>query len=245
MIFPRSKLLPRQSLAAAVVLAGLAVAPSFANPQMPPASGPWSSKDYVEAIFAVQNGLVTLPRETNPKTKALFDRLVDPGNIEAVMAAPLTQAEKRRDILIMLSATGEFRGRYGYAVALGDDVQSELVAIQIFRLNLIDRLASLDIAEEKTGCMVDTDGLNRCLSTIATIVSGTIDTLGEKQNFRNDQLIALSAALTRHLPAIRSRLKAEERRRAAERLQLIASGESDRALKSALAASLAALRGHD
>lgn len=245
MISLRSKLLPRRSLLAALVVASVAVAPSFANPQMPSATGPWSSEDYVQAIFAVQNGLVTLPREANPKTKALFDRLIDPGNIDALMAAPLSEAEKRRDILIMLSTTGEFRGRYGYAVALGDDVQSELVAIQIFRLNLIDRLASLHIAEEKTGCMVETDGENRCLSAIATIVSGTIDTLGEKQIFKNDQLVALSVALTRHLPAIRARLGVDERLRTAKRLQQMAASESDPALKSALSATLTAVRGHD
>ena len=142
-----SKPLPRPSLAAVLILAGLAATPGLANPQLPPASGPWSSADYVEAIFAVQNGVITLPRQTNPKTQALFDRLIDRGNIEALMAAPLSAAEKRRDILIILSATGEFRGRYGYAVALGDDVEGELVAIQIFRLYLIDRLATLDIAQ--------------------------------------------------------------------------------------------------
>src|SRR5690349_420886 len=86
MIFLRSTLLRRHALAAAVVLASLAAAPSFANPQMLPVSGPWSSKDYVQAIFAVQNGLITLPRAANPKTRALFERLVDPGNIEALMA---------------------------------------------------------------------------------------------------------------------------------------------------------------
>jgi hypothetical protein len=199
----------------------------------------------VQAIFAVQNGLVTLPREANPKTKALFDRMVDPDNIDALMAAPLSQAEKRRDILLILSATGEFRGRYGYAVALGDDVQSELIALQVFRLNLIDRLASLDIAEEQTGCMVETDAENRCLSAIATIVSGTIDTLGDRQSFNSGQLIALSSALTRHFPAIRAKLSAQDQGRAAKQLQRIAANENDPALKSALAATLTAVRGHD
>jgi hypothetical protein len=231
MVFLRSKLLPRQSLAAALVLAGLAATPGLANPQMLPASGPWSSRDYVEAIFAVQNGVITLPREANPKTKALFYRLIDRGNIETLMAAPLSQAEKRRDILIILSATGEFRGRYGYAVALGDDVQGELVAIQIFRLYLIDRLATLDIqdAAERT----------RCNSAIATALSGTLDTLAEARLFTTDQLLALSTAFRQHYPAIRIKLDSQDHQIIVQRLQRMAAEQSDSRLKSAFASALA------
>ncbi|MGE0239189.1 MAG: hypothetical protein AB7F09_06830 [Parvibaculaceae bacterium] len=240
----RSKPLPRQSLAALMVSAGLA-STSLANPQMLPESGPWTSGDYVEAVFAVQNGVITLPRQGNPKTRAFFDRLVDRGNVDRLMAAPLRPEEKRRDILIMLSTTGEFRGRYGYAVALGDDVQNELVTLQVFRLYLVDRLVSLDIKDEDTGCMVETAGDPRCASTLATIVAGTLDTLAEPQSFTKDQLVALSTALGRHYPAIRAKLGAEEHLLATRRLEGLAAGESDPAVKSALATALAAVRGHD
>src|SRR5262245_63094439 len=93
MVFSRSKPPPRQDLAALLVLAGLAATPSFANPQMLTVSGPWSSRDYVEAIFAVHNGVITLPRQANPKTRALFARLIDRANIEALIAGPLGEAE--------------------------------------------------------------------------------------------------------------------------------------------------------
>ena len=93
--------------------------------------------------------------------------------------------------------------------------------------------------------MVEKEDVNRCANTIATIISGTLDTLGERQIFKSDQLVALSVALTRHFPAIRARLEAKERLRTAERLQQLAAGESDPALKSALAATLAAVQGHD
>jgi hypothetical protein len=229
------KLLLRQSLAAVLVLAGLAGAPAFANPQRLPVSGPWSSGNYLEAIFAVHNGLITLPRLGNPKTSMFFDRLIDRGNIEAVMAAPLSQAEKRRDILIILSATGEFRGRYGYAVALGDDVQGELVAIQIFRLYLIDRLATLDMQDEAEKI--------RCSSAIATALAGTLDTLAEGPLFTTDQLLALSTALGRHYPVIRTKLEPEEHQSILQRLQGMAAAQSDPALKSAFAGALAAARG--
>jgi hypothetical protein len=233
----RSKLLSRQSLAAALVLAGLAVTPCLANPPMLPAGGPWTSGDYVQAIFAVQNGLITLPRESNPKTRALFGRLIDRGNIERLMAAPLSPAEKRRDILIILSATGEFRGRYGYAVALGDDVQSELVAIQIFRLYVIDRLTTLDTQDhaERT----------RGNSAIATAISGTLDTLAEAPLFTTDQLLALSAAFRQHYPAIRIKLEPHDHRIIVQRLQRMAAEESNPRLKSALASALAAAESGD
>jgi hypothetical protein len=231
MVFLRSKLLWRQSLAAGLVLAGLAVTPCFANPQLLPASGPWSSTDYVQAIFAVQNGVITLPREANPKTRALFGRLIDRGNIESVMAAPLSPAEKRRNILIILSATGEFRGRYGYAVALGDDVQSELVAIQIFRLYVIDRLTTLDIQDDAER--------TRRNGAIATTISGTLDTLAEAPLFTTDQMLALSAAFRQHYPAIRIKLDAHDHQIIVQRLQRMAVEESDPRLKSAFASALA------
>jgi hypothetical protein len=212
---------------------------------MLPDSGPWTSGDYVQALFAVQNGVITLPRQSNPKTSAYFDRMVDRSNVERLMAASLRTQEKRHDVLIILSATGEFRGRYGYAVALGDDVQNELIAVQIFRLYLVDRLASLDIRDEDTGCMLEKDGVQRCESTLATIVSGTLDTLAERQNFTNDQLVALSAALARHYPAIRAKLRPEEHLQARQRLQKIAADASNPALRSALDAAFTAIRGHD
>lgn len=235
MVPRRSKPQLRQGLAALLVLAGLAAAPAFANPQRLPVSGPWSSGDYVEAIFAVHNGVITLPRQGNPKTRIFFDRLVDRGNVDALMAAPLSLAEKRRDILIMLSATGEFRGRYGYAVVLGDDVQAELVAIQIFRLYLIDRLATLDPQDAADkGC---------CSSAIATALSGTLDTLAEAPLFTTDQLLALSSALGQHYPVIRAKLAPEEHRSILQRLQRVAAAQSDPALRSAFAGALAAARG--
>jgi hypothetical protein len=234
MVLLRSKPLPRQSLAAALIFAGLAATPGLANPNVLPASGPWSSADYVEAIFAVQNGVITLPRQANPKTRAFFDRLTDRANIEALMAAPLSQAEKRRDILIILSATGEFRGRYGYAVALGDDVQGELVEIQIFRLYLIDRLATLDIQ--------DAAERRRCNSAIATALWGTLDTLSEAPLFTTDQLLALSAAFARHYPVIRIKLEAQEHENILQRLQKMAAEQSDPRLKSAFAMALATVR---
>jgi hypothetical protein len=228
------KPLPRQSFAALLVLAGLAATPSIANPQMLPVSGPWSSRDYVEAIFAVQNGVITLPRQANPKTRALFARLIDRKNIEALMAGPLSEAEKRRDILLILSATGEFRGRYGYAIALGDDVQSELVEIQIFRLYLIDRLATLDTHDDAER--------RRCNAAIATAVSGTLDTLSEAPLFTTDQLLALSAAFGRHYSIIRIKLDDKEQESILQRLQKMAAEQSDPRLKSAFATALAAAR---
>lgn len=226
----------RSAMAAAIFLAWPAEA-LFANPEagsLPPPHGPWTSRNYVEAIFAVHNGGMTLPRRGNPKTEAVFDRLIDRDNIEALLAAPLSLAEKRRQILIILSATGEFRGRYGYAVALGDDVKAELIAIQIFRLYLIDRLAGLDMMNEA-------DTKSRA-SAIATALSGTLDTLAEAPLFGIDQLLALSSALERHYPAIRTKLDVEEQMTVTLRLQGMEAAESDPALKTAFAAALAVAR---
>jgi hypothetical protein len=215
---------------AALVFAAL---PLLANPQggaLLPVNGPWTSSDYVQAIFAVHNGDITLPRRGNPKTEAFFERLVDRGNIELLMTSSGTVEEKSGQVLIILSATGEFRGRYGYAVALGDDVQNELVEIQIFRLYLIDRLAALD--------MLDRTGRTRINSAIATTLFGTLDTLAENNVFSQDQRVALGLALALHYPAIRVKLDGPERQAIAIRLAGMAAAENDPALRSAFGAAL-------
>lgn len=204
---------------------GLTAAPAFANPQLPPVQGPWSPSDYVEAIFAVRNGVITLPRRGNPKTEAYFDRLVDSGNIDRLMAGPESMAEKRQRILLILSATGEFRGRYGYAVALGDDVQRELVDIQIFRLALIGRLALLADPE---AC---------CDAAAATTLAGTLDTLAGAKIFPQNKLIVLAEALAASYPLIRPRLARPDQGAIDARLGHLAAGSQDPTLKAALEAA--------
>lgn len=213
----------------AVMLAttGLA-APAVANTQMLPVEGPWAPSDYVEAIFAVQNGRITLPRRGNPKTEAFFDRLIDRGNIDRLMAEADNAAAKRQQILLILSATGEFRGRYGYAVALGDDVQNELIDLQIFRLALIDRLA---LIEDAQAC---------CGSAIATTLHGTLDTLAEAGIFPNDKLIMLARALAASYPMIRPRLARPDHDALLARLKSLTARASDPGLRSAMAAALTA-----
>lgn len=210
------------SARAVFLLACLGVAPAAANAQLPPAQGAWSASDYVEAIFAVRNGVITLPRRGNPKTEAYFDRLVDPGNIDRLMTGPDSAAEKRQQILLILSATGEFRGRYGYAVALGDDVQGELVDVQIFRLAVIDRLALLADPE---AC---------CDAAAATTLAGTLDTLAEANTFPEDKLIVLAQALAASYPLIRPRLARLDQGAIDARLGRLAAGVQDPALKAAI-----------
>jgi hypothetical protein len=210
-----------------------AAVPLLANPQggtLLPVNGPWTSGDYVQAIFAVHNGDITLPRQGNPKTEAFFGRLVDRGNIEFLMASSRPVEEKSRQVLIILSATGEFRGRYGYAVALGDDVQNELVQIQIFRLYLIDRLAALTMRDQTGGTRVN--------SAVATTLSGTLDTLADTHIFSQGQRVALGLALALHYPAIRTSLDGPDRQAISMRLAQMAAAENDPVLRSAFAAAL-------
>jgi hypothetical protein len=220
------------SVAAMLACTGLA-APAVANTQMLPVEGPWAPNDYVTAIFAVQNGKITLPRRGNPKTEAFFDRLIDRGNIDQLMAGTESASLKRQQILLILSATGEFRGRYGYAVALGDDVENELIDIQIFRLALIDRLA---LIEEAQAC---------CGSAIATTLHGTLDTLADARTFPNDRLIMLAQALEASYPVIRPKLARPDQDALITRLEGLMAREADPGLHSALAAVLkAAIHGN-
>lgn len=220
----------RSWIAAALLASAGLAAPAVANTQMLPVEGPWAPNDYVTAIFAVQNGRITLPRRGNPKTEAFFDRLIDRGNIDRLMAEADSPAAKRQQILLILSATGEFRGRYGYAVALGDDVENELIDIQIFRLALIDRLALLDDAQ---AC---------CGSAIATTLHGTLDTLAEAHTFPNDKLIVLARALAASYQVIRPRLARPDHDTLIARLEGLMAREGDSDLQAALAAVLKAAR---
>jgi hypothetical protein len=237
-MFPPEK--QAAKLATMLVAAFLATTASLASPEdtpTPAASPSWTSSDYVEAIFAVHNGKITLPRRGNPKTEALFERLIDRGNIERLIAQPEPVAEKSRQILIILSATGEFRGRYGYAVALGDDLRGELIDMQIFRLYLIDRLARLVRGEGQAP--------ERCTGAIATTLLGTLDTLSESQVFTRDQLVALGAALTLHFSAIHPILGGSERQEITVRLAEMAKTERDPELRAAYATALAEVEARD
>jgi hypothetical protein len=217
-------------IAAAVLASAGLAAPVVANTQMLPVEGPWAPNDYVTAIFAVQNGRITLPRRGNPKTEAFFDRLIDRDNIDQLMAGADSVSEKRQQILLILSATGEFRSRYGYAVALGDDVENELIDIQIFRLALIDRLA---VIEEAQAC---------CGSAIATTLHGTLDTLSEAHTFPGDKLMMLAQALAASYQVIRPRLARPDQDALIARLEGLIAREADPGLKTALAAVLKVAR---
>jgi hypothetical protein len=203
---------------------------------VPQASEPWTSRDYTQVLFAVYNGQITLPRLGNPKTAVVFAKLIDRGNVDQLMASPLTTALKRDQILIILATTGELRGRYGYSVSLGDDVQSELVQIQAFRLYLIGRLALLDAADGQAVCRIG----HSCGNAIFTAMSGTLDTLAERKVFTAEQRLMLIQDLNEQYPMIRVKLSKAEHLETTTRIATIVADEREPRVKSALAIVLEA-----
>ena len=228
-----SKPVPRQSLFALLISALLA-STCFANPQLLPQSGPWTSGDYTHVLFAVRNGQITLPRRDNPKTAAFFAKLIDRNNIDQLMASSLASAKKRLQILIILSTTGELRGSYRYSVSLGDDVQGELVEIQAFRLYLTGRLALLDAEDGETACPTS----YKCDNAVLTTLSGTLDSLADGRVFTSEQRITLAQAFGDQYATIRTKLTEAEHLEITTRLAAIVADESEAEVKGILAAAL-------
>src|SRR5262245_16136112 len=105
------RLLP--GVAFAGLMLGLA-ANAAAGPPSP--ANPWTKRGYVDFYFSHWNGNLALPHLRNAQSRAMFDRIVDPENVELITASPLGNDEKLRQITQVLSTMGEIRAAYAYAV---------------------------------------------------------------------------------------------------------------------------------
>jgi hypothetical protein len=169
--------------------------------------GPWTSRDYVDFYFRHYNGHVPLPHLRDAAQKALFNHLIDPGNITRIEQAPISNDEKLRQLRIILAILGSYRAAYNVAVIVGEPLQQELTLVQVHTLEVADAVARLI----KSG-----DG---AATAWATLVEGVIISVGDSETYSPAQRTLMANAITLHYPAISVVLAGKERRRLDEALK--------------------------
>ncbi|MDO8354529.1 MAG: hypothetical protein Q7T14_13805 [Aestuariivirga sp.] len=170
----------------------------------------WTSRDYVDFYFRHYNGHVPLPHLRDETQKALFNHLIDPGNIIGIEQAPVSNDEKLRQLRIILAVLGSYRAAYNVAVIVGEPLQQELTLVQIHTLEVTDavaKLVRLSHADEGSS------------TAWATLVEGVIESVGDSKRYSSTQRTAMADAVTLHYPAISAVLSENERHRLDEALK--------------------------
>ena len=164
----------------------------------------WTSRDYVDFYFRHYNGHVPLPHLRDEKQKALFNHLVDPGNITRIEESPASNDEKLRQLRIILAVLGAYRAAYNVAVTVGEPLQQELTLVQVHSLEVAAAVARL----MKTS--PESDG---AATAWATLVEGVIMSVGDQKLYSPAQSILMAEAITLYYPAIAAVLPEDERLR--------------------------------
>ncbi len=170
----------------------------------------WTSRDYVDFYFRHYNGHVPLPHLRDETQKALFNHLIDPGNIARIEQAPVSNDEKLRQLRIILAILGSYRAAYNVAVIVGEPLQQELTLVQVHTLEVADAVAKL----------VRLSHADEGASTAwATLVEGVIESVGDSKRYSSSQRAVMADAVTLHYPSIAAVLSETERHRLDEALK--------------------------
>lgn len=164
----------------------------------------WTSRDYVDFYFRHYNGHVPLPHLRDETQKALFNHLIDPGNITRIEESPASDDEKLRQLRIILAILGAYRAAYNVAVIVGEPLQQELTLVQIH---------SLEVAAAVARLMRSSPGSDSTATAWATLVEGVILSVGDQKLYSPAQSILMADAINLHYPAIAAVLPADERLR--------------------------------
>ena len=170
----------------------------------------WTSRDYVDFYFRHYNGHVPLPHLRDEAQKALFNHLVDPGNITRIEEAPAPDGEKLRQLRIILAILGSYRAAYNVAVLVGEPLQQELTLVQVHTLEVAASVARLIKSSPRS------DG---AATAWATLVEGVIESAGDRKRYTSIQRAVMAEAVTLHYPAISAVLSGTERHRLDEALK--------------------------
>ena len=170
----------------------------------------WTSRDYVDFYFRHYNGHVPLPHLREEKQRALFNHLIDPGNITRIEESPASDDEKLRQLRIILAILGSYRAAYNVAVIVGEPLQQELTLVQVHTLEVADAVAKLvRLSQADEGAS----------TAWATLVEGVIESVGDSKRYSSIQRTLMADSVTLHYPAIAAVLSENERRRLDEALK--------------------------
>ena len=164
----------------------------------------WTSSDYVDFYFRHYNGHVPLPHLRDETQKALFNHLIDPGNITRIEQAPVSNDEKLRQLRIILAILGAYRAAYNVAVIVGEPLQQELTLVQIH---------TLEVAAAAARLMIMSPASDGAATAWATLVEGVIISVGDNKLYSPAQSVLMADAITLHYSAIAAVLTEEERLR--------------------------------
>ena len=134
-----------------------------------------------------------LPHLRDETQKALFNHLIDPGNITRIEEAPVSNDEKLRQLRIILAVLGSYRAAYNVAVIVGEPLQQELTLVQVHTLEVAAAVARL---------MRLSPGSDGAATAWATLVEGVIISVGDSKLYSPAQRILMADAITLHYPAI-------------------------------------------
>lgn len=200
---------------------GLALATTVARAD----ESPWTSRDYVDFYFRHYNGQLPLPHLRDETQKALFNHLIDPGNITRTEQAPVSNDEKLRQLRIILAVLGAYRAAYNVAVLVGEPLQQELTLVQVHTLEVAAAVARL---------MRTSPGSDGAAAAWATLVEGVIISVGDRNLYSPAQSILMADAITLHYPAIAAVLPQEERLRLRARALELADASNNEVLHEAV-----------
>ena len=178
----------------------------------------WTSSDYVDQYFRYYNGHEPLPHLRDEKSKALFNHLIDPGNITSIEATPISDSEKLRQLRIILSVMGSYRAAYNAAIIVGEPLAEELTEVEVYNLEVTGAVADL--------MRISPDG-DGAAPAWATFVEGVIEEVGNTNRYSPEQSATMADAIAKYYPAIAAALTEDERRRIRAKAQKLDDTDRD------------------
>jgi hypothetical protein len=151
----------------------------------------WTKREYIDFYFAHYNGNTALPHLRTDAQRRLFARLVDPGNLPAIVNSGKTESERRQNINVVLAVMGEIRASYNISVVIGEPLQEELTRVQIFTIEVLDAAVPLWSS--------DPGGRQEAWKTT---FFGIVRSLSETNVYSDEQIVRLTEAIAQHYPAV-------------------------------------------
>jgi hypothetical protein len=188
----------------------------------PDAAHPWAAAEYVNFFFGHYNGNQALPHLREAGPKAVFEHLVDWGNVDRLVAADVSAPEKLRQLGLIISVLGEARGAYNTAVIVGEPLAEELTRIQLFTLHAISAARVVSRHAPEWPEPVD---------AWKTSLLGVAQSLGEVRVYSAFQRQSLAAGLASAIPALGSLLTPQDALDLADRIYALNRDEGDSAVR--------------
>jgi hypothetical protein len=214
----------------AIAALGLALASGAAQGEAnyPPTEHLWSAAQYVDFYFAHSNGNQALPHLRSAEGRALLARLTDRQNVERILSSEVAPAEKRRQIGLIVMATGAARGAYSLSLAVGEPLVEELTKVQAFNLYAIAQAARLAPAGASAPAW-------------KTSLCDAADALSDAHLYPAAQRAALAEAIAAAWPSLGSLLTAAERDELVARLSRLGGQATEPDLRQALGRLVSAI----